>query len=155
MDHVLSFHQGHLPLLVSMPHAGLKLTPVVAEGLVEGARSLPDTDWHLPRLYGFARGLGVSLIAGRYSRYVIDLNRPEDDSPLYKGATTGLYPDVSFDGEPLFRHGLEPDAHERSIYLERIWRPYHQLLRRELARLRAIHGYALLWDAHSDRKSVV
>lgn len=41
MDKVLSFHQGRLPLLISMPHAGLKLSPAVRDGLVEQARSLP------------------------------------------------------------------------------------------------------------------
>ena len=63
MDKVVSFHQGTLPLLVSIPHAGLKLTPAVAAGLVDEARGLPDTDWHIPRLYAFARELGASVVA--------------------------------------------------------------------------------------------
>ena len=113
MDKVLSFHQGHLPLLISMPHAGLKLTPAVDQGLVDQARSLPDTDWHIPRLYYFARELGASVVAAQYSRFVIDLNRPADDKPLYAGATTGLYPATLFDGEPLFKQGLEPTAEAR------------------------------------------
>ncbi|MCO7517600.1 N-formylglutamate deformylase [Pseudomonas guariconensis] len=154
MDKVLSFHQGQLPLLVSMPHAGLDLTPAVRDGLVEQARSLPDTDWHIPQLYDFAQELGASVVAAHYSRFVIDLNRPDDDKPLYAGATTGLYPATLFDGEPLFKAGLEPSADERKAYLEQVWRPYHDTLRRELARLREIHGYALLWDAHSIRSHV-
>ncbi|MFJ4065446.1 N-formylglutamate deformylase [Pseudomonas sp. NPDC089996] len=154
MDKVLSFHQGHLPLLISMPHAGLKLTPAVDKGLVDAARSLPDTDWHIPRLYDFAQELGASVVAGQYSRFVIDLNRPDDDKPLYAGATTGLYPATLFDGEPLFKPGLEPTALARKTYLETIWRPYHDTLQRELARLREAHGYALLWDAHSIRSHI-
>ncbi|MDG9881500.1 N-formylglutamate deformylase [Pseudomonas putida CSV86] len=154
MDKVLSFHQGRLPLLVSMPHAGLKLTPAVRDGLVPAARSLPDTDWHIPRLYDFVRGMGASVVAAEYSRFVIDLNRPEDDQPLYVGATTGLFPATLFDGEPLFEHGKVPSAAERAGYLESIWRPYHDTLRNELARLKAEFGYALLWDAHSIRSHV-
>ncbi|MDH0303926.1 MULTISPECIES: N-formylglutamate deformylase [unclassified Pseudomonas] len=154
MDKVLSFHQGRLPLLISMPHAGLKLTDAVRDGLVEPARSLPDTDWHIPRLYDFARELGASVVAAEYSRFVIDLNRPDDDKPLYVGATTGLYPATLFDGEPLFREGKAPSADERATYLERIWRPYHDTLRGELERLRAEFGYALLWDAHSIRSHI-
>lgn len=154
MDKVLSFHQGRLPLLISMPHAGLKLTPAVDKGLVEQARSLPDTDWHIPRLYDFLRELGASIVAAEYSRFVIDLNRPDDDKPLYAGATTGLFPSTLFDGEPLFKQGLEPTAEERSTYLETIWRPYHNTIRSELARLREAHGYALLWDAHSIRSLI-
>ncbi|MDD0977246.1 N-formylglutamate deformylase [Pseudomonas fontis] len=154
MDKVLSFHQGTLPLLISMPHAGLRLSPVVKAGLVEPAQSLPDTDWHIPRLYDFARGLGASIVSAEYSRFVIDLNRPDDDKPLYIGATTGLYPATLFNGEPLFKAGKEPSAEERAEYLEKIWRPYHETIRSELARLKAQFGYALLWDAHSIRSHV-
>jgi len=154
MDKVLSFHQGTLPLLVSMPHAGLKLTPAVRDGLVAPARSLPDTDWHIPRLYDFVREMGASVVAAEYSRFVIDLNRPEDDQPLYVGATTGLYPATLFDGSPLFEEGRVPSAEERAGYLEGIWRPYHDTLRNELARLKEKFGYALLWDAHSIRSHV-
>jgi len=151
MDKVLSFHQGRLPLLISMPHAGLQLTPAVHDGLVEPARSLPDTDWHIPHLYDFARELGASVVAAEYSRFVIDLNRPDDDKPLYAGATTGLYPATLFEGEPLFKEGLVPSADERKAYLEQIWRPYHETIKRELVRLRDAFGYALLWAAHSIR----
>ncbi|QXH56254.1 N-formylglutamate deformylase [Pseudomonas maumuensis] len=154
MDKVLSFHQGRLPLLISMPHAGLALTPAVEQGLVEQARSLPDTDWHIPRLYDFALELGASVVAAEYSRFVIDLNRPDDDKPLYAGATTGLYPATLFEGESLFKDGQVPSADERATYLERIWRPYHDTIRHELARLRATFGYALLWDAHSIRSLI-
>ncbi|MNG84686.1 N-formylglutamate amidohydrolase [compost metagenome] len=154
MDKVLSFHQGRLPLLISMPHAGLKLTPAVREGLVDQAQSLPDTDWHIPRLYDFAREMGASVVAAEYSRFVIDLNRPDDDKPLYAGATTGLYPATLFEGEPLFKDGQVPSVDERKTYLEQIWRPYHDTLRSELERLQAEFGYALLWDAHSIRSLI-
>jgi formiminoglutamase len=137
-----------------MPHAGLGLTETVRDGLVEQARSLPDTDWHIPRLYDFARELGASVVAAEYSRFVIDLNRPDDDKPLYAGATTGLYPATLFDGEPLFREGQVPSVDERATYLEEIWRPYHDTIRRELDRLRDEFGYALLWDAHSIRSLI-
>ena len=154
MDNVVSFHQGTLPLLVSIPHAGLKLTPAVEAGLVDEAKGLPDTDWNIPRLYDFARELGASVVVGEYSRFVIDLNRPEDDQPLYAGATTGLFPATLFEGQPLFKPGLEPSVAERAGYLETIWRPYHNTVIEELARLREQFGYALLWDAHSIRSLI-
>ncbi|MFJ3482690.1 N-formylglutamate deformylase [Pseudomonas sp. NPDC090202] len=151
MDKVLSFTRGRVPLLISMPHPGLQLTPVVREGLVDDAVGLPDTDWHIPRLYDFAHDLGASVLAAEYSRFVIDLNRPSDDKPLYAGATTGLYPSTLFEGDPLFKAGLEPNKEERASYLEKIWTPYHDTLRNELERLRDEFGYALLFDAHSIR----
>lgn len=154
MENVLSFKQGRVPLLISMPHAGLRLTPAVEAGLIPEAQSLPDTDWHIPTLYDFAEELGASTLAAGYSRFVIDLNRPADDKPLYAGATTGLYPATLFNGVPLFRAGLEPSAAERASYLQKIWGPYHRTLQEELARLKAEFGYALLFDAHSIRSVI-
>ena len=149
MNNVLEFKRGRVPLLISMPHPGLRLTPAVEAGLVDEARELADTDWHIPQLYAFAEELGASTLAAGYSRYVIDLNRPADDKPLYSTATTGLYPDTLFDGRPLFKEGQAPSAEERARYLKEVWTPYHQTLADELARLKAEFGYALLWDAHS------
>jgi len=154
VDKVLNFKQGRVPLLISMPHAGLRLTPAVQAGLIPEAHSLPDTDWHIPTLYDFAEDLGASTLSAEYSRFVIDLNRPSDDKPLYVGATTGLYPATLFDGVPLFREGLEPSAEERATYLQKIWGPYHRALQEELARLKAEFGYALLFDAHSIRSVI-
>lgn len=143
------FTPGKLPLLVSIPHAGTLLTPEVEQGLSEAARGLPDTDWHIPLLYDFVHDLGASVLVGRYSRFVIDLNRPPDNQPLYASATTGLYPETLFDGTPTFAPGRTPTAAQRREYLDKIWRPYHQQLRQELARMKAEFGYALLFDAHS------
>ncbi|WP_312242007.1 N-formylglutamate deformylase [Pantoea sp.] len=143
------FTPGTLPLLVSIPHAGTRLTPEVEQGLSEAARGLPDTDWHIPLLYDFVRDLGASVLIGRYSRFVIDLNRPPDDQPLYASATTGLFPETLFDGAPTFAPGKTPTAAQRQGYLEAIWHPYHQQIQQELARLKATFGYALLFDAHS------
>ncbi|MHA6310714.1 N-formylglutamate deformylase [Pantoea sp. S-LA4] len=143
------FTQGQLPLLVSIPHAGTALTPEVEAGLSEAARGLSDTDWHIPLLYDFVRDLGASVLIGHYSRYVIDLNRPPDNQPLYSTATTGLFPETLFDGTPTFAPGKTPDAVQRQGYIDQIWQPYHQQIQLELARLKAQYGYALLFDAHS------
>lgn len=146
--------RGDSPLLISMPHVGTKITQAVADGLVPAAMTLPDTDWHLPRLYNFAINSGATVLAANYSRYVIDLNRPEDDQPLYPGATTGLFPATLFDGNPLFQAGKTPSATERQSYIEQIWRPYHQQISIELERLKSKYGYAILFDAHSIRGEI-
>jgi N-formylglutamate deformylase len=143
------FQSGHLPLLISIPHAGTRLTPAVEKGLTDEARPLQDTDWHIPRLYDFARTMGANVLVGNYSRLVIDLNRPADDKPLYTTATTGLFPDVLFDGRPSFLPDAAPSDQERAGYLQNIWQPYHQQLQTVLTQLKAQHGYALLFDAHS------
>ena len=145
---------GDTPLLVSLPHAGTWLPDELVQRLAEPARALPDTDWHLERIYAFAAELGAGLIVPRASRYLVDLNRPPDDGPMYAGANnTGLCPLRGFDGAPLYR-AAEPDAAEVRARLERWWRPYHEALAGELARLRARFGHAILWDGHSIRSEL-
>ncbi|MCW5729515.1 MAG: N-formylglutamate deformylase [Alphaproteobacteria bacterium] len=150
MSDIFDLRRGPGPLLISVPHCGIGLMPGLERRLAAPAQALPDTDWHVPRLYAFAEGLGASMISARFSRYVIDLNRPPDGASLYPGqATTGLCPTTLFDGTPLYLPGQEPDEAEIAARREQYWRPYHAALAAELARIRAAHGHALLFDAHS------
>lgn len=150
MTDIFDLRRGPGALLISVPHCGTGLMPGLDRRLTGPAQALPDTDWHVPRLYAFAEALGASMISARYSRYVIDLNRPPDGGSLYPGqATTGLCPTTLFDGAPLYRPGQEPGDAEIAERRERYWRPYHEALAGELARIRAAHGHALLFDAHS------
>lgn len=154
MQQAYHFTQGNSPLLISMPHSGLELTADVRQGLVAEAQGLNDTDWHIPELYRCAQNLGANVLSANYSRYVIDLNRSSDDIPLYTTATTGLFPEILFNGSPLFKEGLTPSKEIRQHYLESIWQPYHLKIKTELERLKQQFGYALLWDAHSIRSEI-
>jgi N-formylglutamate deformylase len=148
-------HRGSTPLFVSLPHDGTALPDEIQARLTPSARRVPDTDWHVSRLYAFARELGASLIVPAYSRYVIDLNRPRDNASLYPGQnTTGLCPVVQFSGEPVYQAGEEPTQREISARIETYWRPYHDALEGEIARIRAEHGRVVLWEGHSIRSVV-
>lgn len=149
---IFTLEPGHAPLLVSLPHDGSHIPEALAARMTPGARGAPDTDWFVSRLYAFARDLGASILRPFHSRYVVDLNRPPDDVSLYPGQnTTGLCPTVRFTGEPVYLPGQAPDAAEISARVERYWRPYHEALGAELARLHARFGHAVLWDGHSIR----
>ncbi|HJV63809.1 MAG TPA: N-formylglutamate amidohydrolase, partial [Albitalea sp.] len=142
--------EGTIPLLVSFPHAGVDIPAGIARRMTPAALLRADTDWHLPRLYDFAQRMGASLLVPRCSRYVIDLNRPPEDTNLYPGQdTTGLVPLDTFRKQPLYLAGEEPGAAEIAERRELYWKPYHDLLEGELARLRVRHGRVVLWDAHS------
>ena len=150
-----SFIPGTTPLLVSMPHCGTDLPPELRPRLTEAALALPDTDWHVDRLYDFAAELGAGVLRATHSRYVIDLNRPPDDRPLYPGASnTGLVPTTLFDEGPVYRPNAAPGPVEVAERLARYWQPYHDRLAAELKRLRDHFGVALLFDAHSIRSTV-
>ena len=145
-----SLYPGDGPLLVSMPHVGTLIPPDLQAGLVERALQVEDTDWHLEALYGFVRESGAGLLVPRYSRYVIDLNRPSENTPMYAGSNnTELCPTRFFTGEPLYRAGMEPDGAQIAHRITRYWGPYHGALEAELTRLRQAHGHAMLFDVHS------
>ena len=152
---IARLHRGTLPLLVSLPHDGSHIPAELAARMAPESRRAPDTDWHVSRLYAFAKEMGASVLVPSHSRYVVDLNRPPDDVSLYPGQnTTGLCPAVRFSGEPVYLAGQQPSQDEIAARVERYWRPYHLLLAEELARLRGVHGRVLLWEGHSIRAQV-
>ena len=144
------FKAGHAPLLISMPHVGTTIPPELGSKMQDVAQIKADTDWHLHLLYNMAEQLGASVIRAEYSRYVIDLNRSREDGNLYPGQdTTGLCPVDTFDKHPLYQSGQAPDSEQIRSRIEQYWEPYHTQLQAELARIKALHGIAILWDAHS------
>lgn len=147
--------QGGGPLLLSMPHVGTDLPPELPSRLTAEALQLVDTDWRVEELYNFLDALDLSVITARYSRYVVDLNRPLDGESLYPGQPVSeICPLQSFAGGELYRGGEQPGRQEVRQRVEDYWQPYHRALTAELDRIKALHGYALLWDAHSIRSEV-
>ncbi|MCW8877241.1 MAG: N-formylglutamate deformylase [Kangiellaceae bacterium] len=149
------FIQGNLPILVSMPHNGTEIPDEIAANIETSALKVVDTDWYQEQLYQFAREMGCSLIIPYYSRYVIDLNRPENDENLYPGSdTTGLCPINQFDFKPIYKTDYQLSQVEIERRVNLYWRPYHSTLKEELQKIRQKFGFALLFEAHSI-KSVV
>ena len=133
-----------------MPHCGTHIPPPLAAAMTPEALAVPDTDFHLPRLYDFAQELDASVLSATHSRYVIDLNRAPDGSVLYPGASnTELCPLTRFDHAPVYREHGGPSREQIDLRIAQYWRPYHDRLASELDRIRGRHGYALLFDAHS------
>lgn len=149
MKPVFSQHSGNTPLLISVPHDGRDIPDDIAARMSDEGRAIPDTDWHVAKLYEFASELGANIVVANYSRYVVDLNRSADDASLYPGqVATGLCPLQTFSGAEIYRAGDVDDV-EKAQRVESYWWPYHQHISNTLDALRAQHGYALLWDAHS------
>lgn len=146
---------GTSPVLISFPHVGTDIPVDLRERLVPRALDLEDTDWYVDQLYDFATGMGAGLLVANYSRYVIDLNRPPDNTPMYGGSNnTALCPTTFFSGEPLYKIGNLPSASEIELRREAYWEPYHNALQDEIERIKATYGYAILFDAHSIKSQV-
>jgi N-formylglutamate deformylase len=146
------FHltRGETPLLLGFPHVGTVIPVDVAGRMTEAALAVRDTDWHVHLLHDFAPAFGAGTLIATHSRYVIDLNRDPDGTPLYPGRENSeLVPLTTFDWQAIYRPGAAPDQTEVVDRRERYWQPYHAALAEELDRLRRRFGFAILWDAHS------
>lgn len=146
--------QGSGPIVLGLPHTGTQVPDEIGGTLNARGRELADTDWNIHRLYA---GLldNVTTVRTPIHRYVIDVNRGPDDASLYPGQnTTGLCPLTDFEGEVIYRAGAEPGADQIEERRTRYHQPYHQALSRELSRVQAIHGAAILYDCHSIRRRI-
>ncbi|MCO5161182.1 MAG: N-formylglutamate deformylase [Mesorhizobium sp.] len=142
---------GASPLILAFPHTGTEVPADIAARLNDEGRKLRDTDWHVHELYA---GLlpDATTVRATFHRYVIDANRDPSGQSLYPGQnTTGLVPTTDFDDQPLWKEGQQPTAADVAERLERFHRPYHAALEAEIARVKARHGIAVVYDCHSIR----
>jgi len=150
----LDITRGEGSVILSLPHTGTGLPGGVADALNDRGRALADTDWHIHRLYD---GLitGVTYLRTGIHRYAIDVNRGPGGESLYPGRnTTGLCPLTDFDGAPIYRPGREPGPDEIEARREAYHAPYHEALSNEIGRVKALHGFAILYDCHSIRSRI-
>ncbi|MEM6376248.1 MAG: N-formylglutamate deformylase [Pseudomonadota bacterium] len=146
--------RGESPLVLGLPHSGTELPDAIRDQLNDQGRTLTDTDWHIDRLYDGLLG-DVTTVRTRMHRYAIDVNRDPTGQSLYPGqASTDLCPVTDFDGQDIYPIGAQPDAAMIAQRRDAYHRPYHAAMELELTRLRAIHGFAILYDCHSIRSFI-
>lgn len=149
-----------LPVVVDVPHAGEWIPTEVEDELVVQDKTLRrDLDLYVDQLWQDAPALGATLIASNVSRYVVDLNRADDDiSPetVWGGVKVdkpGYYHDrgvvwrTTTDGTPVMRTPLTREGFNRRIAL--FHTPYHAALAAEIEHVRSIFGFCVLIDGHS------
>ena len=87
------------PLIVNVPHTGTYVPSLIAETLTQAGLQVPDTDWHVDKLYDFAPEMGATLMTAMHSRVVVDLNRNPTGDALYAGVSNtennSLRPDTT------------------------------------------------------------
>jgi N-formylglutamate deformylase len=150
-----SFYEGNSPLLVSIPHDGRLLSDDINKLFKEKFLELPDTDWHMNRLYESFKDTQWNIISANFSRYVVDLNRSSDGTKLYKDyQSTGLCPIKSFSGEHLYSDDNEISELTIKRRVESYWKPYHDKIKQILESIKSKYGYAILWDAHSIKSRI-
>lgn len=144
--------RGNGPIVLGLPHTGTHVDAAIGVLLNRNGRQLADADWHIDRLYSGLR-TDVTTVRATFHRYVIDANRDPEGQSLYPGQnTTGLVPATDFDGHPIWDRPIT-DA-ETQGRLAQYHAPYHSALQAEMERVRARHGVAILFDAHSIRSQI-
>jgi N-formylglutamate amidohydrolase len=145
------------PLVVEVPHAGLAVPDDVRGQLrVSAADVMRDADLFVDRFYAGTLSHGGSLLVSHVSRYVVDLNRAEDDidrdivpdhprpRPLQ---SRGVVWRTTTSGQPVMDGTLSHAQLEQR--LARYHRPYHAALEAEIERKRRRFGRVLVVCAHS------
>ena len=145
------------PVIVEVPHAGTEVPADVADTVLATRLDIErDADLFVDEIYDDAPRHGAVLLAARCSRYVIDLNRFEEDVdrravPDAPGGRHGLARGVLWhettDGRPAMRAPLSLPAFTQR--LDRFYRPYHRALATEIAALHERYGHVVVVSAHS------
>ena len=151
---VFEVQQGNSPVILAFPHTGTEVPAEVWDRLNDNGLLLADTDWHIHELYAGLLG-DATTVRATFHRYVIDANRDPRGNSLYPGQnTTGLIPETDFDGKSIWKEGAEPTETDTATRLDGFHKRYHAALSSEIARVKAIHGLAVLYDCHSIRSHI-
>lgn len=143
------------PVLVEIPHASTTVSADIApyRKLTE-TQIRRDADLFVDSLWDFAPSLGATVVVANLSRYVVDLNRAEDDADglSVEGLSGDTRPRgviwrVDTDGVPTLSSPLPRTLFEQ--LLESCWRPYHHRVGNELGAIALELGQAVLIAAHS------
>lgn len=156
MEFVVREPEGRAtPLVVEVPHAGLYVDATALSTLLAPANALGrDADLYVDELFSDAPNEGAALITARVSRYVVDLNRAENDFDALavengsaRVSPHGLIWRTTTEGRSALLGPLTRNEVERR--LDAYYRPYHAALRRLLDARVATFGFAILLCAHS------
>lgn len=143
------------PVVVEVPHAAVLLDPPSMAYCCAPTRSIgQDADLFVDELFFDAPDHGAHLISARFSRYVCDLNRSEDDideltSPVGTKTASphGVVWRKTTENRPAIVAPLPGTEIERRLAL--VYRPYHAALSRLIQDKLNRFGIAILICGHS------
>lgn len=149
------------PVIFSSPHSGRDYPEgMISRSILDERRLRSSEDAFVDDLLASAPARGAALLAARYPRAYVDLNRAEDelDPALIEGllrpprgarvmAGLGVIPRVVAGNRPIYA-GKLPRA-EAEARLAAVWRPYHAVLAALLGEVRRRFGRVILFDMHS------
>jgi len=159
-----------IPFVFNAPHAGaIYPASFLASSRLDAVALRRSEDAYVDELFASVTELGAPLMAARFPRAYLDLNREpyELDSRMFDGrlppfANTrsmrvagglGTIPRIVADGQEIYHSRLAVD--EALHRIEWLYKPYHRVLRQLLRRTAELFGHAVLIDCHSMPSSSV
>lgn len=161
---VLAPSRQTAPFVFCSPHSG-RIYPehFLAQSRLNALALRKSEDCFVDELFTHVAGLGAPLVAARFPRAFLDVNRepyeldPElIEGPLPDYANTqsarvagglGTIARIVADGEEIYRRRLTLGSALARI--ETLYKPFHAALANVIARTRQKFGYAILIDCHS------
>ena len=136
-----------VPLVANIPHSGLFVPDsIAAQFTPEHFQSLPNTDWHLDKLYQFLPTLGITVLQATHSRYVVDLNR-QFNEPLFGSFWSSVVAEKTGMGKRIYNTNPSPEHIRERV--QNFYLPYHNQLKRLLQEKIEEFGKVYLLDLHS------
>lgn len=159
-----------IPFVFNAPHAGaIYPASFLATSRLDPMALRRSEDAFVDELFSAVPDLGAPLLAARFPRAYLDLNREpyELDSRMFDGrlppfANTrsmrvagglGTIPRIVADGQEIYQSRLPVD--EALHRIEWLYKPYHRTLRQLVRRTAEMFGHAVLIDCHSMPSSSV
>jgi len=152
------------PFIFNAPHAGaLYPQAFLTASRLDALTLRRSEDAFVDRLFAGAVSLGAPLMTARFPRAYLDVNREpyELDPRMFDGRLPsfvntrsmrvagglGTIPRIVADGQEIYRGRLSVD--EALGRIERLYKPYHRMLRHLVHRTAQTFGQAVLIDCHS------
>ena len=153
-----------VPFVFNAPHSGAVYpASFLAQSRLDALALRRSEDAYVDELFAPMTGLGAPVMAARFPRAFLDLNREpyELDPRMFEGrlppyANTrsmrvagglGTIPRIVADGQEIYRGRLTVEEALRRI--EWLYKPYHRMLRDLVSRTASSFGHAVLIDCHS------
>ena len=144
------------PVVVEIPHAGLRLEALVARGLalppnaLEAGAPWADSDVGAAAVCEGLENRGVRRIVATASRYVIDLHtEPRLPTPYEDKLPPGLGDTRCVSAAGVWWWERRRSREEVEGIVAEVFEPYHAAICAELAASRARHGRAALLSVHT------
>ncbi len=143
--------EASLPLLVTVPHAGIHVPQDIETTMLRSGekptsllrRLMAGSDPYTDRIYAWPE-IRYRMVA-RVSRFVVDLNRAQEETD-----ENGVIKTTDFNRQRFYPDGYALGAEEIQHRLERYWEPPYRAIENELWQARQMQrGYRLLVDGHS------